>query len=55
MTLFSCSMPLREAMFSVNVAAGLICHCYLILMNGWADFYFVSFYSHELNLLLWIP
>lgn len=52
---FSCSVSLRKVMFPVNFAAGLISHYYLILTNGWADFHFVSYYSHELIILLWIP
>lgn len=35
MTIFSSSVSLREAMFHINFAAGLIGHCHLILMNEW--------------------
>ena len=48
MTLFSCSVSLREAMFPVNFVAGRSRCCYLILMND-RDFHFVSFCSHKLS------
>ena len=54
MTLFSCGMSLRKVVFPVNFVAGLTCHYYLILVND-QNFHFVSFYNHELSILLWIP
>lgn len=35
-------MFLGEILFSVNFTAGFICVYYLYLMNGKADFYFLS-------------
>ena len=48
MTLFSCSMSLREAVFPVNFVAGRSRCCHLILMND-KDFHFVSVCSHKLS------
>lgn len=39
---FSSSVSLGERSFAINFAAGFICVCYRSLMNGSADFYFLS-------------